>query len=155
MRTAFGTVVVCAWCVAVPFAQQQTAPAAPAEPAHKVYLLTGCLEVGAGAIATFKLTDASPIGRAPSGTTEAGAVGTSGEKLSYVLQPDSGLHGQGLDAEALKARAGQRVEVTVRPVEKLAEAPPPAGQTAKFEPAPERFTVTAIKRVTGTCSSSR
>ena len=152
MKTIYGCAVAFAWCVAVPFAQQQPVPAPTAEPAHKVFLMTGCLEVGAGAIPTFKLTDASPIGRAPASAGEPGAVGTSGTKASYVLQAESGMHAQGIDAEALKARAGQRVEVTVRPVEKLAEAPPLAGQAVKFEPAPEKYTVTAIKRVTGTCS---
>ena len=152
MKTVFGSAVAFAWCVAVPFAQQQPAPAPTAEPAHKVFVLTGCLEVGAGAIPEYKLTDASPIGRAPGKAVEAGAVGTSGQKTSYVLQPASGVNAQGMDADALKARAGQRVEVIVRPVEKPAEAPPPAGQAARFEPAPERFTVTEMKRVTGTCS---
>ena len=61
-----------------------------------------------------------------------------------------------MDADALKAHVGQRVEVVVRPVESPA-ATPTAGlagvQSAKpIEPAPERFTVTEIKRVIGTCS---
>jgi hypothetical protein len=149
-KTILGSAVAFAWCVAVPFAQQQPAPAAEPEPAHKVFLLNGCLEMTDAPVPTFKLTDASPIGRAPTRAGEPGAVGTSGQKASYVLQPESGVHAQGMDAAALKARAGQRVEVTLRPVEKPAEAPP-ASDAPRFEPAPERFTVTAMKRATGRC----
>ena len=150
-KTLFASAVAVAWCVAVPLAQQQPPSAAKVEPAHKVFLLNGCLEVSASPIPAFKLTDATPIGQTPRGAGEPGAVGTSGEKASYVLQPESGVHAQGMDAEALKAHAGRRVEVTLRPVEKPA-APPPATDAPKFEPAPERYTVTAIKRTTGGCS---
>ena len=152
-KGVFGTAVALAWCVAAPFAQQQPAPT----PAHNVFVLTGCLKAGADPTATFKLTDASSIGQAtPAGVDEAGAVGTSGKKASYELRPVSGVNAQGLDADALKAHAGQRVEVTVRPIESPV-APAAAArlgvQAAKpIEPAPERFSVTAIKRVTGTCS---
>jgi hypothetical protein len=51
---------------------------------------------------------------------------------------------------------GHRVEVVVRPIEVPAPAPPSglaSSQTsAPIEPAPERFTVTEIKRVVGRCS---
>jgi len=52
---------------------------------------------------------------------------------------------------------GNRVEVVVRPIESPAPAAPSAGlapaQSAKpNEPAPERFTVTEIKRAVGRCS---
>jgi hypothetical protein len=61
-----------------------------------------------------------------------------------------------MNEDTLKAHAGQRVEVIVRPVESPAAAPAAglAGvQAAKpIEPAPARFSVTAIKRVIGTCS---
>jgi len=82
-------------------------------------------------------------------------VGTSGQKNSYELRPVSGLSAQGLNADALKAHVGQHVEVVVRPIE--SPAPGPAAgvadaQAAKpIEPAPERFTVTEIRRVIGTC----
>jgi hypothetical protein len=64
---------------------------------------------------------------------------------------------QGLNADALKARVGQRVEVVVRPIEAPAAAAPtdglaPAQSARPSEPAPERFTVTEIKRVIGGCS---
>jgi hypothetical protein len=155
-KTFIGISVAVAWFVAAPFAQQQPAPTPQAPPAHNIFVLTGCLiKEGTDPTATFKLTDASTIGqRTPA--EAAGAVGTSGRKISYELRPVTGVNAQGLDAEALKAEVGHRVEVVVRPVESPA-APPAAGlaatQAAKpIEPAPERFTVTEIKRVVGRCS---
>ena len=146
-RTVCGTVVALSFCVAVPFAQQQPAPARESEPAHKVYVLSGCLAAGADATAVFKLTDATAIGEAaPAGAAEPGAVGTSGTKALFELQPVSGVNSQGLDADALKAHAGYRVEVIVRPVEVAPPAAPTAGTTAAQaarpveEPKPERFT---------------
>lgn len=146
-------------CVAVPFAQEQRAPAPVAAPAHNVFVMTGCLIAGAAQpTETFKLTDAVSVGQPPPGRAgEAGAVGTSGEKATYELRPVSGVNAQGLDADALKAHVGNRVEVVVRPIESPAPAAPSAGlapaQSAKpNEPAPERFNVTEIKRAVGRCS---
>jgi hypothetical protein len=145
-------------CMAVPFAQDQRAPAPKAEPAHNVYVLTGCLMTDAVATPTFKLTDASSIGQPTPGRAGiAGAVGTSGQKAVYELRPVSGVSAQGLDADALKAHLGQRVEVVVRPVESPAPPAPAAGlasaEAAKpKEPSVERFTVTEIKRTVGRCS---
>jgi len=97
--------------------QQQPAPTSEAVPAHKVFVLTGCLTASADT-GGFKLTDASAISRArPKGAAEAGAVGTSGQKDTYELQPVSGVNAEGVNADALKAHAGQSVEVTVRPIE--------------------------------------
>jgi hypothetical protein len=150
--------------MAVPSAQQQPSPTPKAEPAHNVYVLTGCLAAGVDTAATFKLTDASSIGQAaPGGKAEAGPVGTSGQatpgqKMSYELRPVSGVSAQGLDAEELKAHVGQRVEVVVRPIEAPAAAPSPATTTGPvesakpIEPARERYTVTELKRVAGRCS---
>jgi hypothetical protein len=82
-------------------------------------------------------------------------VGTSGQKDAYELRPVSGLSEQGLNADALKAHVGQHVEMVVRPIESPAPAPATGlaeNQAAKpIAPAPERFTVTEIKRVIGTC----
>jgi hypothetical protein len=155
-KNVLGSVVAVVLCVAAPFAQQQPAPTSEATPAHKVFVLTGCLEAGAKAAETFKLTDAWFIGRPTPGGT-AGAVGTSGQKLSYELRPVSGVDAQGLNADALKAHLGHRVEAIVRPIESPAATAPTAGlapaQSARpTEPAPERFTVNEIKRVTGRCS---
>jgi hypothetical protein len=156
-KTMIATVVGIGWCVAAPFAQLREAPSRQAEPAHKVYRLTGCLMAATTAAPTFTLTDAWSIGQAaPTAAGEADAVGTSGKKASYELRPASGVNAQGLDAEALKAHMGHRVEVVVRPIEVPAPAPPSglaSSQTsAPIEPAPERFTVTEIKRVVGRCS---
>lgn len=155
-KTIAGSAVALTWCVAAPFAQQATSTNAPA---HNVYVATGCLDMSADATPKFKLTDASSIGRAaPVPASEAGAVGTSGLKASYELQPVSGLNAQGMDAEALEAHAGQRVEVTLRPMQNTAA---PASPTASnlgvpaakpMDTPPERYSVTAIKRVPGTCS---
>ena len=158
-QTIVGTAVAVAWCVAAPFAQQQPAPTPQEPPAHNVYVLTGCLKAGTEATVTFKLTDASSIGqRTPAETAGPGPVGTSGQKTtSYELRPVTGVNAQGLDADKLKAHVGQRVEMVVRPVEKPPAATPTAGlavaDAAKpIEPAVERFTVTEIKRVIGSCS---
>jgi hypothetical protein len=157
--TVLGTAVALAWCVAAPIAQQQPAPTTPNPPAHNVFVATGCLNAGADGAAAFKLTDASAVGRAaPARAPEAGAVGTSGLKASYELQPVSGVNAQGMDADALKAHIGQRVEVTLRPIQTPAAPDSPTagslGVTA-VKPAdapPERFSVTALKRVSGSCS---
>lgn len=157
-KTILGSAVVVAWCVAAPTAQQQqpasSTPKTP--PAHNVFVLTGCVKAG-DTPATFKLTDASSIGQAPpAGAAEAGAVGTSGQKASYVLRPVSGVGAQGMNEDALKAHVGQRVEAVVRPIESPAPGPTDglaAVQGAKpVEPTPDPFSVTEIRRVIGTCS---
>jgi len=155
-KTVLGSAAAVAWCVAAPFAQQQPAPSSTAEPAHNVFVVTGCLTAGEEATPTFKLTEASSVGQpAPGRAAEAEAVGTSGQKDSYELRPVSGLGAQGLDADALKTHVGQRVEVVVRPVE--SPAPSPAAgvaeaQTAKrIDPAPKRFLVTELRRVIDSC----
>ena len=156
MKTVLGSAVVVAWCVAAPIAQQKPAPTSEKTPAHNVFVLTGCLEAGDTA-ATFKLTDASSIGQAPpAGAAEAGAVGTSGQKASYLLRPESGVNAQGMKEDALKAHVGKRVEAVVRPIESPAPASADglaAVQAARpAEPTPERYSVTEIKRVIGACS---
>jgi hypothetical protein len=152
-RIVIGSAVAVVWCLAVPFAQDQRLPAPKAEPAHNVFVLTGCLEAGTDPTATFKLTDASAIGQAPPGGA-AGAVGTSGQKPSYELRPVSGVSEQGMDAKALKAHLGQRVEVIVRPIDSPAAAPAsePVAAPKPTEAAPKRYTVTELKRVIGSCS---
>jgi hypothetical protein len=154
-QTIVGTAVAVASFIAAPFAQQR--PAAPQEtPAHNVFVLTGCLMAGTDTAAAFKLTDALSVGqRTPA--AGPGAVGTSGQKnATYELRPVTGVGAQGLDADALKAHVGHRVQVVVRPVE--SPAPPPAAGLAAapaakpVEPAVERFTVAELKRVVGRCS---
>jgi hypothetical protein len=163
-RMLIGSALALTCSMAVPFAQQQAAPE-PA-PAHKVYVLTGCLEARADAPAVFMLSNATAIGEAPPASpvvaraAEPGAVGTSGTADTggtFELQAVSGLSSQGKDEEALKAHTGHRVEVTVRPVEVVA-APTASGALTAAEPArpaepePTRYTVTEIKAVPGTCA---
>lgn len=154
-KTVFGSAVVVAWCVAAASAQQPPATTPNTPPAHNVFVVAGCLKAG-DTPATFKLTDAVSIGQAPpAGTAEPGAVGTSGQKGSYLLRPASGVNAQGMKEDALKAHLGQQVEAVVRPIESP-KAAPPAGsvvnQAAKpVEPTPEPFSVTEIRRVLGTC----
>jgi hypothetical protein len=160
VRSFAAAVVTIACSVTASFAQTQgtTTPARTPEPAHKVYKLTGCLMAGSLPGPTFKLTDAWTIGQpTPGQAGEAGAVGTSSttaEKTTYELRPVSGVSAQGLDAEALKAHLGHRVEVVARPIESPPPDPPSvSAQTARpVQPSPERFTVTELKRVVGRCS---
>jgi hypothetical protein len=64
----------------------------------------------------------------------------------------SGENAHGLDAGALKAHVGQRVEVIVRKVEPSTAAPATGTAAAKpGEPAPEPFSVIEIKPVSGPC----
>jgi hypothetical protein len=156
-KTVLGSAVVVAWCVAAPIAQQKPAPTPATPPAHNVFVLTGCVQAG-DTPATFKLTDASSIGQAPpAGAAEAGAVSTSGTKVSYLLRPVSGVSAQGMNEEALKAHVGRRVEAVLRPIESTAPAPADglvAAQAARpVEPKPEPFSVSEIRRVIGTCGN--
>jgi hypothetical protein len=154
--TVLASAVAVAWCTAAPLAQRELPSTRKEAPAHNVFVLTGCLTAGVDAAAAFKLTDATSIGQAPPAEArEAGAVGTTGRNGSYELRPVSGVNAQGLDADALKAHLGQRVEVIVRPLESPAAAP--AAGLGGVEvarpalPAPQRFSVTEIKRAAGTC----
>ncbi len=154
-NTVLGSAIVIACCVAAPTAQQQPAPTATTAPAHKVFVLTGCLRAG-DTPTTFKLTEASSIGQAPpDGAAESGAVGTSGQTKSYVLRPVSGVNAQGMKEDALRAHVGQRVEAILRPIDPPAPAPTTGlveVQAARpIESTPEPFSVTEIKRVIGTC----
>ena len=155
--TRLGTlVVVIASASAALAAQPQSPPASG--PAHNVFVLTGCLEAPVKETMPFTLSSASPVGQAPpAGPVGTSVPGTEGEKPTYELQPVSGVNQQGADAAELKPHVGQRVEVTVRPIEQL--APPAAAGTSvapkvesPVERKPQRFTVTAVKRVGGTCS---
>ena len=63
-KAVFGSAIGLVWCVAAASAQQQPAPTPEAVPAHKVFVLTGCLTAD-GDTKGFKLTDASAIGQVP------------------------------------------------------------------------------------------
>src|SRR5262245_719314 len=75
----------------------------PNEPAHKIYVMSGCLERGSAATPVLKLADASPIGQAPprdpSNTDAEVAAGTS----SFDLLPVSSVSEQGINRDTLES----------------------------------------------------
>jgi len=146
---ATGLVLACS--IAAPAAQQRTQ--APAnEPAHKVFVLTGCLERGDTPTA-FRLTRASAIGQPPPRPTPSAAV-TKTEDV-YELQATSSVSEQGLSSEKLLPEVGRRVETTIRPVEAALPAPPqPAATNTAEKPieAPrQRYTVIKFERLADSC----
>jgi hypothetical protein len=142
-----GTGVLLLWSITMLPGQQTPNPA---EPAHKVYVLTGCLE-GASAGSAFQLTGASAVGQAPP-TRPSTASPKPETSAEFLLQPVSGVGEQGVSRDRLEAHVGARVEVTVRPVEILSSTPPAsAARTKPEEPAPQRYTVIKIERRGDSC----
>jgi hypothetical protein len=151
MRTIiFGTVVVLTGWIAAPSAQQ--APSPSNEPAHKVYVMTGCLEAGSESTAAFKLTSAKNVGQAlpPSNANVKSRTDTM-----YELQPVSSVSEQGITRERLQSHVGKQVEVTVRPVEvPIAPSSPPRAPAAPAKPeqaVPQRYTVVKISQLAESC----
>ena len=134
-------------------ARQATAPSS--QPAHKVFILNGCLTTNATstgvAADSFKLTGAVPVGQPP---PERPAASTEA-KNEYVLLPVTGLSEQGVARAEMQTHVGRKVEVTVRPVEVApgpAPSSPPASAAEKIEAAaPQRYTVTTIMPAAGSC----
>ena len=143
---ATGLALTC-W-IAAP-AAQRTQTAAN-EPAHNVYVLTGCLERGNSPTA-FRLTRASTVGQAPprQGTS------TQTEPDVYEVQAVSSVSEQGFSSEKLQPEVGTRVELTIRPVEAALGAPPqPASANAAEKPAESprpRFSVHKLERLADSC----
>ena len=138
-------------CVAGVSVSVQQKPTSSDQPAHKVFVLNGCLMTNPNAADAFKLTGAVPVGTAP----PAGPAASAEPKGEYVLLPTTALNEQGVAKAEMQTHVGKKVEVTVRPVE---VAPGPASSssastaTAKVEEtAPQRFTVTKITSATGSC----
>ena len=151
----FATCVVLSLQVAASLAQQSP----PNEPAHKVYVMTGCLERGSASTLVFKLADATAVGQAPPGdpsNTDAEAVAGT---RSYDLLPVSSVSEQGINRETLESHIGNRVEVTVRPVEPSIAASSTSTSTTtapKVEQStPRRYTVVKISKVPGSCQAER
>ena len=146
----FGTVVgLTSWIAAL---SAQQAPSPSSEPAHKIYVMTGCLEVGSAPTSVFRLTGAKNVGQAPPATS-AGSTAASRTDMVYELQPVASLSEQGINRETLQSHVGKRVEVTMRPVEVPPPSPaPPATTTATKpeQPAP-RYTVAKISRLAESC----
>lgn len=129
----------------------QQAPAPVSEPAHKIYVLSGCLAGSSGSTAPFKLTGAVAVGQAP-----AEVPGSAAANDGYELLPTTGLTEQGIARQELETHVGKRVEVTVRPVEvapaKSSSSPATTSSTAKPQEPPQRYTVTKIKALAPSCS---
>jgi hypothetical protein len=148
MTLATSLVLTC-W-IAEPGAQRTPEPTN--QPAHNVFLLTGCLERGTAPTA-FRLTGASPVGQAPPRpTTSAASAETEGV---YELQAASSVSELGLSSEKLLPEAGTRVQVTIRPIEATSPAPSPtrpAGGAEKPAESPrQRYTVITLERLADSC----
>lgn len=150
----FGLAFVFGGTPAASLAAQQ-AQTSPSEPAHKVYVLTGCLTGSPAATGTFKLAGAVPVGQQV--PPERSAVSPAA-KDEYELLPTSGLSEQGIGRAELRTHVGKKVEVTVRPVEvtpgpsSSSSPTSSAASTAKLEePARPRYTVSKITPLTGAC----
>jgi Tfp pilus assembly protein PilX len=136
-------------------AAQERLPEPTKEPAHNVFVLTGCLEKGSSPSA-FRLTGASPIGQAPPRVNPSAASIVKDDV--YELQAVTAVSEQGLSPEKLQSDVGARVEVTIRPVEAaLAPAASPqsvAPDTAKkpAEAPRPRFTVVKLNRLADSCA---
>ena len=129
-------------------AQRTEAPAN--QPAHNVFVLTGCLERGT-APSAFRLTRAAAVGQAPPRQSTSSET----EVDVYELQATSSVSEQGLSNEKLQPEVGTRVEVTIRPVESALPAPPqPAATNAAEKPAEsprQRYTVVRLERLADSC----
>jgi hypothetical protein len=151
-QIVLATGIVLAYAVAAPFAQQ--APAASNEPAHKVFVMSGCLERGSSSTDAFKLTGAVSIGQAPPADRSGGGAAARAP-TTYELLPISSISEQGVNRETLESHVGNRAEVTVRPVEVAPGAPssttPAPSTAARTEAVPQRYTVVKISRLTGSC----
>ena len=134
----------------------QRTPDSKTEPAHNVFVLTGCLEKG-DSPTSFQLTRASAVGQTPPRSNATPAATESKGEEAYDLQATSSVSEQGLSREQLQTEVGARVEVTIRPVEALSGAPPlttasPAGEKKPAELPRPRYTVVKISRLDGSCA---
>jgi len=157
MRTiGFATGVVVMLQVAASLAQQLP----PNEPAHKVYVMSGCLERGSAATSLFKLADATAVGQMPPTDPSNTDADVSAGARSYNLLPVSSVSEQGINRETLESHVGSRVEVTVRPLE-ASPAPSTAPGTSKTTAAkveqstPRRYTVVKISKMAGSCQGEQ
>jgi hypothetical protein len=149
--TMSGTAILVVCFILAASAQQRTE--IKEEPAHKVYVLSGCLEAS-GAPPVFKLTRATAVGQTQAPRpTQSGAAGSTAPDV-YELQPVLNFTEQGLKREELQSHVGKQVEVTIRPLEVPAPAPPvPADSKVRPENAPpQRYTVSKIGTVAESCA---
>jgi hypothetical protein len=151
-RTTFVTSLVVASWITAPATQQ--APATANEPAHNVFVLTGCLERGIAPTA-FRLTDATTVGQAPPRpSTSAASVGNTDEDV-YELQAATSVSEQGFTSEKLQPEVGARVEITIRPIEAASPTPPRSISADAVEKPAEsprqRYTVITLNRRADSC----
>jgi len=137
-------------------AAAQRTPDAQNEPAHNVFVLTGCLEQG-DAPSSFRLTRASSTGQLPPRSNATPPVADDKDENSYELQARTSVSEQGLNREQLQKDVGARVEITIRPVEAAsASVPLSTSSTATEKKATEsprpRYTVIKVARTGGSCT---
>ena len=149
-HTTLATSLALTCWIAAP-AAQRTQPATN-EPAHNVFVVTGCLERGSQP-STFQLTRASAVGQLP--PRPSTSTTTKDEDL-YELQATSSVSEQGLSNEKLQPEVGTRVEMTIRPIEAATSAAPPqtASTNAAAKPAEsarQRYTVIKFERLADSC----
>jgi hypothetical protein len=158
--TLAATVILTCW-IAAATAQRTSEPPNPRtpepanQPAHNVFVLTGCLDKG-DTETTFRLTRASAVGQTPPRSNATPPATEAKGEDAYELQATSSVSEQGLSREQLQTEVGQRVEVTIRPIEVTASSAPlttaaPAEKKPAESPRP-RYTVVKISRVGGTCA---
>ena len=150
----FATGVALILQVAASLAQQPP----PNEPAHKVYVMSGCLERVSAPTSVFKLVDATSIGQAPPTVPSNRAAEVGAETRSYDLLPVSSVSEQGVNRETLDSHVGNRVEVTMRPMEPAIATSTTTSTSsttaAKVEqPTPRRYTVVKISKAAGECNA--
>ena len=143
-------------CGIITSAAVQRTPDSQNEPAHNVFVLTGCLEQG-DAPSTFRLTRASSTGQLPPRANATPPVKDGKDGNAYELQAATSVSEQGLNREQLQTDVGARVEVTIRPIEAAAAAAPLTTSSSATEKKPtdsprQRYTVIKLARVGGSCA---
>lgn len=144
-QTTVATYLVLSCWITVPTAQQP-------EPAHNVFVMTGCLERGT-APSAFRLTRAAPVGQTPPPPTTSSATDAD----VYELQATSSVSELGLSSERLQPEVGTRVQMTIRPVEAAptsSASSRSASENTREKPAESprpRYTVIAIERIADSC----
>ena len=134
----------------------QRTPDPKTEPAHNVFVLTGCLERG-DAPASFRLTRASSTGQLPPRSNATPPVTDAKDEAAYELQAKTSVSEQGLSQEQLQTDVGTRVEVTIRPVEAATAAAPLTTSSTAAEKKPtesprQRYTVIKLARIGDSCA---
>lgn len=126
------------------------------EPAHNVFVLTGCLERG-DAPSSFRLTRASSTDQLPPRSNATLPAKDGKDEDAYELKAKSSVSEEGLSEEQLQTDIGARVEVTIRPVEAAAGTAPLTTSSTAAEKKPTesprpRYSVIKLARIDGSCA---